>query len=94
MLALGPVLDVPTAGFVAVPTAARLAEEPVEDVAVELAQRQQTQRGTHENANDDFEPDAGGRPDVERLEVAVEQPVDLTRVLRSGARRPRAAAAS
>jgi hypothetical protein len=44
MLALSPVLNAPFAAVAALPAATQLADEPVEDVTVDLAWRQRPQR--------------------------------------------------
>ena len=62
-------LDPPVA---ALPTATQLPEEPIEDVAVELAQRRRPERRPQVVPDDPLVPGARPGLDVERLEVAVE----------------------
>ncbi len=76
VLALRPVLDVLDATVASLPAATQLTEESVEQVAVELAQRQPAEGWTQVYPDDALVPSARGRLDVERLEVAVKQLVD------------------
>jgi hypothetical protein len=58
------------------------ARKPVEEVAVDLAQRQRPERWSQVVADDPLVPGAGRRLDVEGLEVAVEHLVGRRRGLR------------
>src|SRR4051812_44803394 len=76
VLDLGPVLDRPTAAVAAGPTPAELAVQGVEHLAVDLAEQQVAEHGTHVP----IEVTDVGAPrrvvEVDNLEVSVEQLLD------------------